>query len=245
MSTTRNPRSKATEHPDLPKYVYPEGDRWRAAVTLPGGKLQWRRFATQLDAVTWQTWAQSQIDQGAPIDTWLSPNAGKAPRFHEACAAWERHFIDQNRELRSTEIENYRSRLMVVRDFFGNRALSEINVLTVGDFAKHLADTRSVSKKTAYRYLNVVRRVLTLCVSMGWLPANPAADVRAVRPSGPTRELGKRVRIGPGQYIKIALRLSDDHRPCFWTQVLCGLRVGETFGLKVKDFNIEGGYITV
>lgn len=245
MSSNRknnNPRKKKQASSSRPKYVYPEGNRWRAAVKLPD-RIIWKRFASEDAAIRWQAWAQPRAERGESIDKWVDLQSAEKPRFFAAMAAFERHFLDQRRNLQSTEVQNYQRRIAALCEHFGDVSLDSFNILVIGKYATYLADTKHLSTKTAYRYLNVLKEAFKIFLAMGWVETDPASPIKAVKPTGKTREMGKRRRIEPNQYIRVADRLSADYRPPYWVQAFGGLRVGEVFGLKVGDYNIGGGYL--
>jgi len=101
-------------------------------------------------------------------------------------------------------------------------------------------------KSSAAEVLAVLRLVFGFAVKHGLVDNNPAQAARARKPldpnarTKPAKTLEKVVMLT--DCVRVCSHLHPIHQMAFWLQRCAGLRIGEAYGLRLRDVVFEGDY---
>jgi len=127
-----------------------------------------------------------------------------------------------------------------MKPFFGSMACVKIRSLDIEHYVKHRLD-EGVSKATANRSVQILRRMFNLAIDWGYLAENPASKVKLFSEKDNLKE---RVLTEDEE-----LRLLDASLPHIRPIVLCalhtGMRRGEILGLRWDQVDFEKRMIRV
>ncbi len=152
----------------------------------------------------------------------------------------------------------YRTRKRIFVDFCedeGIELISEIDIDTVeifynkrkeGFYSRAKKEGGKARKKTpggARADLRALRAVLGYAMKRGYIPDNPAKEVRADKP---TKKLFRDLSLKDiSTLLKTIKKRDPDFYPLFATAYYAGLRFGELIHLEPRDINFDEGYLLV
>lgn len=231
---------------DLPKGLYWSGknkDKIQAKIGLPGGRQVGRSFSVtqEKDALEWREAAQRAVQEGRPIP---EPGAREpAPRRYELF----RDVLEEALEFQYAGAPNPQT-IVDVRNATRQVILPALGNMPVGNITTPHVDAVSnelykrYKPQGARRHESILRTALEYAHSRGIIDRNPGAT--------PPR---RRRRAEPPVHIYVSLeaahviaaRVPPETAIAVWIQRLCGLRIGEVYGLEDQDVDLEEQIITM
>lgn len=200
---------------------YGKGNRWQARYLDPEGRERTRTFVRKQDAERFVTTVRADVLRGAYVD----PDAGKVT-FAEFAERWlaAQTFDESSREATELRLRRHASR------HFGHRELRSIKPSVIQ------AWLRTLQQELAPSYVRTVftnvSSVFNAAVDDGLITSNPC---RAGSVKLPRREQRK-IEPWPVERVEAVLAaLPDRYRAVGVVAAGCGLRQGESFGLRVRD----------
>ncbi|MCA1671119.1 MAG: site-specific integrase [Actinobacteria bacterium] len=202
---------------------YGKGKRWQARYHDPDGRERTKDFARKVDAERFLTTVTSDVLRGSYVD----PTAGRI-NFREFAERWleAQTFGETTRE--ATEL---RLRLHAI-PVLGERELRDVRPSVIQAWLRGLQERLAPTYVRAV--LTNVSSVLAAAVDDGLIARNPcgAGSVK------PPRIVARRVEPWPvGQVLAVIDALPARYRAVAVVAAGCGLRQGETFGLRVRDID--------
>jgi len=217
------------------KRTYSNGTvKWRARYPDPkrGGTAQIERlFSTRTEAEGWLTKQRGDLLVGRHID----PRTG-ATRFGSLVEAWQAAWLDLEPKTRGG-YESIINRHLLPE--FGERRIGELTPTVVQAYVTVLAEERA--PKTVRNVHAALRACLANAVRQGYLPSNPAAETRL--PRAVKREM-LFLTVPELERLADAMPRPED-RLAVLLLGYCGLRVGELWGLRVRDVDMLRGRLHV
>lgn len=221
---------------------------YRVRYTAPDGGRVHRDFASREEAIQWNATARAAAEAGHDAPQRLVPvGSGINHRtVTEAVREWHADYMAEHPTTNASTVQS-RSNLIerYIVPFFGNESLHTVTRNRVREFRTHMADRR-LGVGGQGLALWALDRTFKHGIAAGWVTTNPAHDVRPQKPRQPRTN-----RSGKGVYVELADLLSALHimspvyRPAALLQRLCGLRIGEVFGLHLGDVDLDQRLIEV
>lgn len=239
-----------------------------ARVTVQG-KRKAAYFDTLDEAVSWREAALAAAAKGLPlpaVDTKapVESSAG-VELFGEAVRAWHADHVSEGRRRgrllpRTIKMHEYKIDTFILPRL-GHLPLAEITPAHIRDFRDYYAgfepggqSPRLDSKGTPVKgysadyvgaMLWIVESTFKYAQAQGWTRTNPAYGISSVKPSSPIVVPHTPVYVDASSAIALARLLHPNLRLGMWLGRLCGLRVGEVFGLRLMDVDLEGRFLRI
>lgn len=122
---------------------------------------------------------------------------------------------------------------------FGKAAINAITTDVVQAYVNGLAKTHAPN--TVKRIYGVLRGVLGVAVTRGYLARNPCNDVRLPKARANTKQLF----LEPAEVTALAQVIDEHWRVAVWVAATCGLRAGELWALRRRDIDMTTGTLQV
>ena len=194
----------------------PDGS-WRARYRDLDGKEHAKHFARKTDADRWVTAQAASVDRGEHID----PRRSRVT-LSKYVARWL-----EAQTLRPSSRRTYISYLDGrILPAFGPRPLNSITPTDVRGWTRQLAT--ELAPNTVRAVHNILASVLNDAVDDGYLSKSPCAKTTPAKP--------KRAKVVPltvDQVQALIDEMPERYRATVVVGACCGLRIGETLGLKV------------
>lgn len=139
---------------------------------------------------------------------------------------WEQH----EPTLAYNSHKNYLPALQRAKDHFGRMQIADITASDIDEYIKDFSKADR-SRKVVATQLQIIRQVMSFAVVSGYIPVNPAREIK------PPRNLPKQYRLPP---TRDEIKLIKDNREKHLLPFLIyetGCRRGEAFGLKWEDID--------
>lgn len=227
---------------NLPRGVYKSGKGYVSKVKLPTGRWMSRSFKTQSKAESWFAAAELALLDGRPVpDPRRAGQSGGEMylRLDELVRRWlDYHYPDPSANGKggcNPETKKHTASLARkhVLSRLGDLTLVEITIQDVDDLARHLHSFLSFDY--AEKGCWVLRASLHYAHQRGWVSTNVAAlPGRRPRPRA-----HKPLYLTLTDTVKMASQVRAEFRIGIYLQRLCGLRIGELFGLQIQDVDLD------
>lgn len=212
--------------------------RWQAGYTGPD--LATHRAPTTFDAKDyaegWLATERKKIDLG----TWTPPRevaqqrAVRAATFAEYAETWLAH-----RPIRPRTRENYSYLLKsLILPVLGDRVLTQITTADVRAWHHGLGTTYPTRNARAY---GVVTAVFNSAVDDELLDRSPAR----IKGAGQVKHRRDIDVLTPAELVALAAAMPAELRLSVLLSAWCGLRRGETFELRRKDFSADNAVLSI
>jgi integrase len=218
--------------------VYPRKNRdgkvtgYRGSYFAPDGKRRYVSAKRKSDAERALREAMTDADRGLTFDASNQTVSGYMTR-------WLEDFAKAN--LAPRTYHNYR---LQIREHlvpaFGPMKLSKLDTPNIQ--ALYTAKLRDGLKPSSVRYIHAVLHcALEKAVELRLIPRNPAASAR------PPKIRQEEITPLDAQQARLLLEAAKDDRfECLYILSLtCGLRMGESLGLKWSDIDLDAGTLRV
>lgn len=215
-------------------------DKVQAKVTLPGGSQMGRSFSVtqQSEALEWRKAAKRAIREGRPI-----PEPGDrepASRSYELF----RDVLEEYLEFQyagapnpQTIVDVRNATRQVILPALGNMPVSNVTTAHVDAVSNELY--KRYTPQGARRHESILRTALEYAHSRGIIGRNPAATPRRRRRAQPPVH----IYVSLEATHVIAAGVPPVNAIAVWIQRMCGLRIGEVYGLEDRD--VEEQIITM
>lgn len=207
-----------------------DSGRWQATVRLPSGKRVTRTDTLKKVVSDWAREEETRIARGE----WRDP-ATMRVTYDE----WRNRFM----AARVVEPETTRRDVGVLANHLNKQwsgwRLSAITRMEVQGWVKRM-ESDDVGAHAIRHAYNLLSTMLNAAVDEGILPSSPCR--RIALPAAPTK---LPEWFTPDQVDAIAARLPDRHAAAVRLMSWCGLRWGETAGLRVGDVHFLRRRLTV
>lgn len=155
---------------------------------------------------------------------------------------WSNYFdkeVVPNRKFATREAYRYIARVHLL-PYFGRQRLSDITRFEVQTFIG-MKQRKGYAPKTLAHLRNLLSKVFSVAVKWGWLNSNHASAVELP----PVERCHERRVLTPEEIAKLTASLKEPARTIVVLGLLTGLRIGEILALKIQDFDLQGGFVTV
>lgn len=226
---------------DLPRGVYRSGDKFRSKVKLPSGRWEGGTFDTPFEAEQWFLAAKRALAAGKSVPDPRRPadtSGGRYMTVEDLVVKWiDYHYTDDcNPDTKATTARNAH---LHVLPLLGHRTLISLTIQDVDELANKVHS--ALEHNSAEKMCWILRASLHYAHQRGWVDTNVAAlPGRRKRP--PAK---KAMYLSLADTRRAASRLRSEFRIGIWIQRLCGLRVGELFGLQIRDIDLDTRILTL
>ena len=252
----------------LPAGVSRRGNLFRARAHHDGRNYE-KLFDTVEEAVSWRKAAKRALRAGLPVPSTDRLDAQSVDRpavtlVGEAVEAWHAEYVLEERShkrliprtvtLHRSTIENQ------ILPILGHLRLEEVTRDHIRAFRSYWAgfaadgsvrlddDGEPVTgydTGTMKRALWMLSATFTFAKSNGWTDKNPVVGVKAIKPQHPKRDQHTPVYVEWQTAYSLSSLLHEAYRLGFWLQRLCGLRIGEAWGLTIDDVDLNNRVLSV
>lgn len=155
---------------------------------------------------------------------------------------WNDYFNKEvlpTRKFATQEVYRYLARVHLL-PYFGRQRLSDITRFDVQTFIG-LKQRQGYAPKTLAHLRNLLSKVFVVAMKWGWLNSNYASAIEL-----PPMEVCREARVLTQEDIaQLSQNLKEPARTILILGLLTGLRIGEILGLKVRDIDLQGGFLSV
>jgi integrase len=210
---------------------YGTGLRWQVRYRDPQGKSRNRSFERRIDSERFMSSISVELHRGLYLD----PRLGNM-KFDELAKRWISSRTSDASTVRQAELHIR----LHVSPYFGGKSVSSI---LPSDIQAWLA---IIQEKCAPKYVRLIfqnfRAILSSAVEDGLIIKNPAISSSVRLPKSPIR----RIEVWTDEQVSAVVHAHPLHlRGIPLIGAMCGLRQGETFGLRIQDMDFENQEITV
>lgn len=199
------------------------GKRRQVSRTVHGGRQMAERLAAKLTVEVDAGRHTARHTVGELLDEYL--------RHQEARGRAPKTLLESRRIVRE------------VAEALGSKDLAKLTAFDLDQYYAGLA-RRGLSPTTRHHHHSLIRAALNQAIRWGWLaPPNPAGAVEAPPLAPPEREPPT-----PAEARRLAAAVMDanpDLAAFIFVAAATGMRRGELCGLRWRDLDLEGGYVTV
>ncbi len=198
------------------------GNRWMAVWDDLDGKERTQKFVTREQALA----HLEQISSQKVTGTYINNAAGK--RFiGELITEWDQasvHWKPSTRNAAESDIRAY------LRPYWGDWTIGAVRKRDVQEWVNSIKQAPRTVQTIHGRFVTF----LNWCIEENVIAKNPASKVNV--PTGRARE---HVFLDHAQVSALAEAMPERYRSLVWLQASCGLRIGETVELRVKDIDLS------
>jgi integrase len=210
---------------------YGTGLRWQVRYRDLQGKSRNKSFERRIDSERFMSSISVELHRG----TYLDPRLGNM-KFDELARQWIASRTSDASTIRQAELHIR----LHVSPYFGSKSVSSI---LPSDIQAWLA---IIQENCSPKYVRLIfqnfRAILSSAVEDGILIKNPAISSSVRLPKSPTR----RIEVWTDEQVSAVVQAHPLHlRGIPLIGAMCGLRQGETFGLRIQDINFENQEITI
>ena len=206
----------------------------------------WRMVATKqrtkAQAVRWAAEKEAEMANGA-----VGLASAKEKTFGEAADYW----LKTHSEAACDSHDDNVGRMKHLREEFGSMLLSQITTQRIAEFRAAKKATTKTDKdgkvvarwtpSTINRMLALLRKTLNDCATWGYLKAAPKVKLLPV----PEQDFDYLQRDEIERLLGWTAENADGEFALYAAAVYTGARMGELYGLRWSDVNIDGGRITL
>jgi integrase len=196
-------------------------------------KLYWRDPSKRIRTETFRTRKEADrrrrsLEHQMDVGSYLDPTLGKIP----LAEFWEYFIRTAGPAAESTQSLYRMQAKKYILPRLGTTPLNKISKPGVRTFLADLQDAGKgpATVKSTYRLL---RRVLSVAVEEGRIPANPAARIET--PKSTAREMNF---LTPKELVALSNAVDDRYRVLILFLGFTGVRIGEAAGLRVKNLDL-------
>lgn len=199
-----------------------------------GNRQQTKRFRLRKHANAFKVQVEHLRNEGTP-----TPRARQQrTRFNTILDAWWAEYQTTVRDKSATAPEVF---LRVhIRPFFGGYALSDITRAEVQRFVRHL----HLAPESVRKIIATLRAALGYTVEHGYLPSNPATNIKPPRTTAATSAIKERA-LSQQQVRLLADTIDPRYRLLIAFVADTGLRASELVALTVADLDLDKGTVHV
>ena len=227
----------------IKKIKLPDGTiKWEAysRVLSQGDKRLRRRFDKKIEAQTFLDSLKQRKNEVFNIVSNKEISDITARNFNEEADYWLK---TKGQEFTLGYMRVINPALKKARKFYGHHTIEKFSPALLADFRLKLK-SEGVSSSTQNRYADIIRRIITFSFEQKRINQNPCLGYKSLV------EISEGIEIWTEKEIQVFLAFADKKYPAktkdrwkfivYLLELETGLRAREIWGLKVKDFLIEG-----